>query len=213
MGAALIPVLIVLLVIHRLMPKPRQPYYRLGQAFAAGVFAIAPALVISLLVGPARVGGGGIATYARQFVLTGLVEETSKFTGLVLLAWPPAYTGRPSAAALLGAFAGIGFAAAETVLIADSGGLLRGITAVPFHVLATSTLIAFFSSHRNSPWKTLASVVVVAFAHTLYNHAAVEWQSLLGIIPAWLIVWALTLVLVLHRLDAGYTGRIRRQPD
>ena len=207
MGAALVPVLLALFVLHRLMPKPLQPYGRLGRAFAAGTFAIVPALVVSLLVGESSVGDNVVAAFARQFVLTGLIEETSKFMGLVLLAWPPAYTGRPSAAAILGAFAGVGFAAAEILLIAESPSILRGITAVPFHALATSSLIAFFSAHRNLPQKTLACVAATALVHTLYNYAAMELPPFLAIGPALLTIWAVALIRLLRRSDVRYLGR------
>lgn len=207
MGAALVPVVIALLVLHRLTPKPRQPYMRLGQAFVAGIFAIIPALVVSLLAGDFSVADNALAEFARHFVLTGLVEETSKFTGVVLLAWPPAYTGRASAAAILGAFAGAGFAAAEILLIAESPAMLRGITAVPFHVLATSSLISFFSVHRHSPAKTLACVATIALVHALYNHAAMELLPFLAVVPTVLTMWAVALVLLLRRLDQRYLGQ------
>lgn len=174
---------------------PRQPAGSVCRAFGAGLLAIIPVILISLLIPGPIVGHmpENLAEVGRMFVLTGLTEETAKLTALAIFAWPPAWSQSPRHAVTTGSAVGFGFGFAETILAGAVGSgsvVLRSLLVSPFHALTTATLALLFSLRlRFGAAVLVGGLLVLAVVHTGFN-LVLLWGSA-GIalaavaLPAW----------------------------
>lgn len=171
----IIPPSIVFVVYSITGREPQQPTGTLARSFGAGVLAIIPVVLISLMI-PSPISAttpDGVGDLGRMFVLTGLTEETTKLVVLAVFAWPPAWSQRPGHAATVGMFVGFGFGTAETVLASVIGSgsvVMRSLLVSPFHALTTATLAVLYGYRsRVGPEGILGGILFLAIIHTAFN--------------------------------------------
>ncbi len=171
---ALIPPALVAVLYSLYGREPRQPAGVNLRAFGAGSLAVIPVVLVVLLVpGPVSVAPESASEFGRMFVLTGLMEETTKLTALAVLAWPPAWSEHPRHSAAAGAAVGFGFGTAETVLASVTGSglvILRSLLVSPFHALTTATMAVLFGRRATlGPGGIVGGVLLLAALHTGFN--------------------------------------------
>ncbi len=150
---------------------------RLLWAFAAGYFAVIPALLAEIAVSPWQTRQTSLlGLLVRSFAVTGLFEEGTKLA--LIWAFLRRRTREPPSKPLwkaisIAAVVAAGFAGFENVMYAPdeiSIVLVRGITAVPLHV-AASVAMAWTLVHRYSA--TLRGIVPALATgvsiHGVYN--------------------------------------------
>jgi RsiW-degrading membrane proteinase PrsW (M82 family) len=142
LGTALAPVIFLFTFIYLRDRYQREPLRLLIFTFLVGVVIAVPVVFVELYLGRlfgTEYSGDVVTVLLRAFVVVALVEESFKFLGLMLVAYPRDAFDEPYDGIMYAASVSLGFAAIENVLYTfDKGlgvGLLRAFTAVPGHAM------------------------------------------------------------------------------
>ena len=142
--AALLPALLLMFLIYRQDRVEREPAGLLLRLFFLGALVTLPAgwlerLALSFLrtVSPNEMGA--LNGFISNFLIIALIEEGGKYLVMRLSTWKhPAFNYRFDAV-VYGAFAALGFAAAENILYVFRMGIgvapVRAVTAIPLHCI------------------------------------------------------------------------------
>ena len=142
--AALLPALLLMFLIYRQDRVEREPAGLLLRLFFLGALVTIPAgwlerLALSFLrtISPNEMGA--LNGFISNFLIIALIEEGGKYLVMRLSTWKhPAFNYRFDAV-VYGAFAALGFAAAENILYVFRMGIgvapVRAVTAIPLHCI------------------------------------------------------------------------------
>ncbi len=174
---ALLPALFLLNYFYKKDPRP-EPRATVTKAFLWGIAATLPALLIEILFSWLTPRGlSPLASAAvRAFLIAGLVEESCKMAVINKFIYPRPEFDEVNDGIVYTMAAGLGFAFLENILYSvnsDHGWsllLIRGVTSVPLHGLA-SGLMGYYigrskfsqKDHRNR------GLILAVLYHGLYD--------------------------------------------
>lgn len=206
--------------VRNLERHDREPWLRLAGVFAWGatgavLLAIALARGLAEMALPWYEGLGLSLPFAAVtvFALAPLAEEPTKALALLFVQDERA---EPEDGFVYGAVAGLGFAAAETFLYAQSAyalggtahmlvvGGLRGFASAFLHATASGLVGYAFMRHR-APWRRLAYVALAIGVHALYNLLLSAQGVVAGRFESAVLVGALGLVGALALAITAFT--------
>lgn len=231
LAVALAPALVLLWIFTRLDSKRPEPPGSVRNVVLFGVLSCIPAIVIELILGAAL----GELAHARgrfldAFVVAAFTEESLKLACVLLYLWRKPHFDEVMDGILYMAAASLGFAMIENVLYSSSSlaiGLLRAVTAVPMHALA-SALMGYFvgraklSTGKGTTWIGGGLAVGVG-VHGFYDWSLMSEGSfgvMASSIPRGFVAVLLTLLISAwlvrravahaHLLDDAIYGPLRR---
>ncbi|WP_455383343.1 PrsW family intramembrane metalloprotease [Salinispira pacifica] len=195
-------VLILFFFLRRDERKKESPVY-IWRAFVLGFAALIPAALVELLLTVAPMQLQGLfRKLFEAYVVSGFVEEGTKLLVVLLFVYRQPYFDEESDGIIYAVTASMGLAFFENILysfgpVQDL--IMRGITAVPLHAIATGTMGYFIGKSRFGDRSYLSIGLFAAVAiHGTYNLLLFlgGWLTLL-VIP--LLLGAGTLLLRLYR--------------
>lgn len=200
---ALVPALILLSYFYKRDPRP-EPKKTVTKAFLWGIAATLPALVIEMLFSYLTPSGlHPLATAAiRAFLIAALVEESCKMAMINRHIFPLPEFNEVNDGIVYTMAAGLGFAFLENILYSMNAShswsllLMRGITSVPLHGLASGLMGYYIGKSKFAQKDTrLIGLLWAVFYHGLYNFFLFTETAL-----AWLIF---PLLLILYKQTRG----------
>lgn len=166
-------VLILFFFLRRDNRKKESPVY-IWRAFVLGFLALIPAAIIELLLTVTPFHLHGIAQKLFEaYVVSGFVEEGTKLLVVMLFIFRQPYFDEESDGIIYAVTASMGLAFFENILysfgpIQDL--VMRGLTAVPLHAIASGTMGYFIGLSRFGDRSRLGTGLLAAVTiHGTYN--------------------------------------------
>lgn len=194
---SLAPVLIIAFYIYFRDKYEKEPFGLLLMSLLAGGVIIIPVLMVDKLLeyiisffftetGPAY----------TAFVSAGMVEEGFKFLAVFVLVWKNPNFNEKFDGIVYAVFVSLGFAMVENMMYVFQGGIqtgiLRAVTAVPFHALVGVSMGFYFGLAKFQPEKRkgllLKAFLFPFFFHGLYDYCIMSNR------PLFLLLWLPLLV-------------------
>ncbi|RKX76356.1 MAG: protease PrsW [Spirochaetes bacterium] len=201
---AALPSLLLLLYFYKKDKQRRESLYLIWKTFAFGVLAVLPVAGIEFFLSRGLFFFRGILLIAmRAFIIAGFVEELSKFLVVRLFLYPRKEFDEIADGIVYTITASLGFAFMENLMYSFGPVLLlliRGITAVPLHAIASGIMGYYIGASRFRPRPQFLKGLLYATAiHGLYNFLLFTgtWISLL-VIP--LLFFSGKILLHLYRV-------------
>ncbi|MGM0431441.1 MAG: PrsW family intramembrane metalloprotease [Spirochaetota bacterium] len=191
---AVLPALYLLVRFYRKDTYQREPGRLVIFACLTGIAVIFPVALLETVLASVAADMSliGYALF-MGFVTAALVEETSKYLVVVLLLRPRSAFDETTDGIVYTIAASMGFALFENIMYSAQSpvtvALLRGITAVPLHAVASGIMGYYIGAAKfETSVSSLKGLVIAVMIHGLYNFLLMT-QSLLGflIIP---LLWS-----------------------
>ncbi len=166
-------VLILFFFLRRDRRKKESPVY-IWRAFVLGFLALVPAAIVEFVLTllPVEIHGI-IRKLSEAYVVSGFVEEGTKLLVVLLFIYREPYFDEESDGIIYAVTASMGLAFFENILYSFGPIqelLLRGITAVPLHAIASGTMGYFIGKSRFGDRNYLGTGLFAAVAiHGTYN--------------------------------------------
>lgn len=192
-----------------------EPIRLVGRGLLYGFLAVIPAALIELFLGESLPAFPGLAgNFVQSFLVAGLVEESVKLLFILRLLRRRPESDERADGVVHAVRVSLGFALVENFLYGYDNYyvlLLRSVTAVPLHAVATGLLgvwIGRAGIDARSPWKQrsflLRGLAIATLVHGLYNFVVMAGlPSALLVIPLLWTGWRI--------LDRLY--RLARETD
>ncbi len=217
---SIVPALLLLVVFVRIDQRRPEPWRTTVMTFALGITASAPAAALQFAMhralGDAALVGGRLIDAVVVFALT---EELVKLAVVMLYSYRLSTFDEVMDGVLYAAVASLGFGLVENVLYAFYDvrtGLLRAISAVPMHAVATGLMgywigRAKFVSRVSAVGLIATGLGIAVFVHGLYDWVVFlhvdGWFALsCGVVASGGVVLALFIRHAL-RMDDAMLGR------
>ena len=192
---AAVPSFLLLLYFYRKDRERKEPPVLVFKVFLVGFAAVIPAAGIEIILGELGSRFQGIVPLlVRAFIVVALVEETAKFAVIRLYVYPRSDFDEAADGVVYTIAASLGFAFFENILYSlgpPSVIIIRGITAVPLHAIASGILGYYIGiskvGSRNVMGRGLAWAVLI---HGAYDFLLfTETLYALLVFPLLLIGW------------------------
>lgn len=171
---AVVPSLILLIYFYNKDKQKKEPVSMILKVFSLGFLSVLPAIIIEMLIlqfVPERFSV--INIIIKSFIVAGLVEESIKLKTVLLVAYPDKNFEKLSDGIIYTITASLGFALFENIFYSfgpASTLILRGVTAVPLHAIASGIMGYYIGKSKfgdtNLKYKGLLIAVLV---HGLYD--------------------------------------------
>jgi len=192
---AVIPALLLVFYFYRRDSQKKEPASLIWKVFIIGFFSVIPAVVIELFLEPfAALSNPLQSAFARAFIVAALVEEGIKLAVIRLFVYERPEFDEITDGIIYAVTASMGFACFENILYSTGGlstVLLRAVTAVPLHALASGIMGYYVGISRFSEkGGLLKGLAIAVLIHGLYDFFLFT-GSLLGIlvIPLLIVSW------------------------
>jgi len=191
LAVAIAPALFLLWVFQRLDSKRPEPPGSVRNVVLLGIGSCIPAALIELAMSAAL----GDVTHAGgrfldAFLIAGFTEETLKLACVLVYLWRKPHFDEVMDGILYTAAASLGFALLENILYAGGNlaiGILRALTAVPMHALA-SGLMGYFVGRARFARGAAAGWIVGGLTVAVGIHGFYDWalmsQGGYGVAPS-----------------------------
>ncbi len=197
---ALVPALLLLNYFYRRDPRP-EPRKTVSRAFLWGTGSTLPALIIEILFSnlmPRNLSPIAAAAF-RAFIIAALVEESCKMSVINKFIYPRAEFDEVNDGIIYTMAAGLGFAFLENILYSMNSVhpwsllLMRGITSVPLHGLASGLMGYYIGRSKfDAEDRRGFGLFLAVIYHGLYDFFLFTGEGV-----AWLI-FPLLVILALH---------------
>ncbi len=171
---AVIPAVILLVYFYRKDKQKKEPVSMILKVFSFGFLSVLPAIAVEMLIMqfvPDRFSVFSI--FIRAFIVAGLVEEGIKLKTVLLVAYPNKNFDEVTDGIVYTITASLGFALFENIFYSFgpvSTIILRGVTAVPLHAIASGIMGYYIGKSKfgdsNLKYKGLFIAVLI---HGLYD--------------------------------------------
>jgi RsiW-degrading membrane proteinase PrsW (M82 family) len=177
---SLAPVIAIVMFVYYRDKYEKEPFKMLVIAFAVGILAVLPILVIETIL-TKEAGSQFVSKYQSAaydaFVVAGFTEEFFKFLAFIIVIWTNKNFNEKFDGIIYAVMISLGFATFENILYVFQGGmsvgLLRAFTAVPLHAICGVSMGIFLGLAKFSNKNTLSliflALVVPILIHGLYD--------------------------------------------
>ena len=171
---AVIPALILVFYFYRRDSQRREPVVLIWKVFVLGFFSVFPAVIIEMLLAPLTSYSGTLqGLFAKAFIVAALVEEGIKLAVVRLYIYNKPDFDEITDGIIYTITASMGFACFENILYSTGGlvtVLLRAVTAVPLHAIASGIMGYYIGYSKFSGTNALVKGLLIAvIIHGLYN--------------------------------------------
>lgn len=195
---AIVPAFLLVLYFYRKDNQQKEPVKLIWKVFALGFLSVIPAVVIELMLDPfAAMSNPLQSIFARAFIVAALVEEGLKLAVIRLFVYKRTEFDEITDGIVYAVTASMGFACFENLLYSTGGlstVLLRAVTAVPLHALATGIMgyyigLAKFGEPKGLV-KGLAAAVLIhgLYDFLLFTNTALGFLVIPLLIVSWIIL-------------------------
>ncbi len=195
---AIIPAFLLVLYFYKRDRQQKEPVRLIWKVFILGFLSVIPAVVIELLLEPfAAMSNPLQSAFARAFIVAALVEEGLKLTVIKLYVYKKPEFDEITDGIVYAVTASMGFACFENLLYSTGGlstVLLRAVTAVPLHALASGIMgyyigLAKFGESKGLV-KGLAAAVLIhgLYDFLLFTDMAIGFLVIPLLIISWIIL-------------------------
>lgn len=171
---AIIPALGLILYFYRRDSQKKEPVNLIWKVFVIGFFSVFPTILIEIFLDGFAVFGGTIQNlFARAFIVAALVEEGIKLAVVRLYIYNRREFDEISDGVIYTITASMGFACFENILYSTGGMstvLLRAVTAVPLHAIASGIMGYYIGYSKFGDENTIIKGFLIAILiHGLYD--------------------------------------------
>ena len=210
---AITPSIALLLVVYLTDRYDREPLQLLIKVFFYGILISIPVIIIETILSIFNVFHGLLNAFYTAFIVAGLTEELFKRLVVLKTAYHhPAFNEKLDGI-VYAVFASLGFATLENIIYVvfryahiDTTWIMRGILAVPAHMLFAVTMGYFLSLAKYAPDERLIqsflrkSLIYPIILHGIYNFILMSGNGilLLLLIPFMIYLWISSLKRLNH---------------
>ena len=171
---AVVPALLLVFYFYRRDSQKREPVLFIWKIFIIGFFSVFPAVVIELVLEQFAGFGNSIQIiFARAFIVAALVEEGIKLAVVRLFVFNRNEFDEITDGVIYTITASMGFACFENILYSTGGMstvLLRAVTAVPLHAIASGIMGYYIGYSKFGESNTIIKGFIIAIIiHGLYD--------------------------------------------
>ncbi len=192
---AVIPALLLVFYFYRRDNQKKEPVGLVWKVFVIGFFSVFPAVIIEMFLTPLTFFSGTLQSlFAKAFIVAALVEEGIKLAVVKLYVYNKSDFDEITDGITYTITASMGFACFENILYSTGGTstvLLRAVTAVPLHAIASGIMGYYISYAKFSGTNTIIKGLLAAvLIHGLYDFLLFT-NTALGflVIPLLVIGW------------------------
>ncbi|MBI9108569.1 MAG: PrsW family intramembrane metalloprotease [Spirochaetales bacterium] len=192
---AVVPALLLVFYFYRRDSQKKEPAMLIWKIFILGFFSVIPAVIIELFLEPFTALSNPLQSiFARAFIIAALVEEGIKLTVVRLFIYKRVEFDEITDGIIYTVTAAMGFACFENILFSTGGLstiLLRAVTAVPLHALASGIMGYYIGLSRfNKTGGMMKGLAIAVLIHGLYDFFLFT-DTILGflVIPILIISW------------------------
>lgn len=171
---AVIPALLLLIFFYNKDKQKKEPVSMVMKVFIFGFISVLPAILIEIFIsGIIPANNHLINSIIRAFIIAALVEEGIKFKTVMIVAYPNKHFDETTDGIVYTITASLGFAVFENIFYSFgpvSTIILRGLTAVPLHAIASGIMGYYIGKSKfgdtNLKYKGLIIAVLI---HGFYD--------------------------------------------
>lgn len=171
---AVVPALILLIYFYNKDKQKKEPVSMILKVFSLGFLSVLPAIIIEMLIlqfVPDRFSV--INIIIKSFIVAGLVEEGIKLKTVLLVAYPNKNFDELTDGIVYTITASLGFALFENIFYSfgpSSTLILRGVTAVPLHAIASGIMGYYIGKSKfGDPNLKYKGLLIAVLVHGLYD--------------------------------------------
>lgn len=193
---AAVPAVALLIYFYRRDKQKKEPFSLIWKTFAFGFLAVIPAGLIELFVDAffSTFTAGWIQSFFKAFVVAALIEESLKLAVVFIFVYRRTEFDEVTDGIVYTITASLGFAFLENLLYSFGPPyvlILRGITAVPLHAIASGLMGYYIGmskfSGKNMVGRGLFYAILI---HGTYNFLLFTGTvSVIGVIPLLIFCW------------------------
>ena len=171
---AVIPALILLFFFYNKDKQKKEPVSLVLKVFILGFISVLPAILIEMLLSNFISSKNQLLTIIiRAFIIAGLVEEGIKLKTVMLFALPNNNFDEITDGIVYTITASLGFAVFENIFYSFgpfSVLIIRGITAVPLHAIASGIMGYFIGKSKfGDPNLKYKGLIIAVLIHGFYD--------------------------------------------
>ncbi|MDC7127110.1 MAG: PrsW family glutamic-type intramembrane protease [Spirochaetales bacterium] len=182
---AIIPALFLVIFFYKQDKRKKEPPILIWKTFIIGFFAVIPAALIEGFLKPFSLLSGYYQNlFVKAFIVAALVEEGLKFAVVKLYIYPQKDFDEITDGIIYAITASLGFACFENILYSTGGigtVLLRGVTAVPLHAIASGIMGYYIGyskfMNRDNMIKGLLAATLIhgSYDFLLFTHSGLSF--------------------------------------
>lgn len=194
---AAVPSLLLLLYFYKKDKVKPEPPKLIWKTFGFGLVSVIPAVAIELLAERLFIGTSGLfAMFIEAFIIAALVEELVKFGTVKLYVFKKPEFDEVTDGIVYTVAASLGFAMLENLMYSFGPTmvlLIRGVTAVPLHAIASGIMGYFIGLSKMIPGRgrsAVPGIVLAVLIHGFYNFFLfIGSYAAILVIPLLVISW------------------------